>query len=75
MSRLSSNDVEANQPAKVLAEIKATRSSSVFLLSDCRPYVDDPMHVCLLRDSAVGQAEGDHTVIFPFSHGPHPDGT
>ena len=49
--------------------------SSVFLLSDFHPYVDDPVHVRLLRDIALGQAKGNYTVIFPFSHGNHPGGT
>ncbi len=67
LGRLSSHDMKASQPAEVLAEIKGTRASSIFLLSDFHPYVDDPVHIRLLRDIALRQAEGDHTVVL-ISH-------
>ena len=67
LGRLSTHDARANQPTDVLVEIKSTRASSIFLLSDFHPFLDDAMHTRLLRDIALRQAEGDHTVVL-ISH-------
>lgn len=67
LGRIASHDTRCDEPIEVLNEIKQTRASSVYLLSDFHPYFRDPVHVRLLRDIALRQAEGDHTVVL-ISH-------
>jgi SpoVK/Ycf46/Vps4 family AAA+-type ATPase len=63
LGKLATHDTHAADPSEVLTEIKATRSAGLYLLSDYHPYLSDPIHVRQLRDIALRQAEGDHTVI------------
>jgi len=67
LGRLSSHDAKAIQPTEVLAEIKSTRAGGIYVLSDFHPFLDDPVHTRLLRDIALRQAEGDHTIVL-LSH-------
>lgn len=67
LNRLPTHDLKASQPTEVLTEIKSTRASGIYVLSDFHPYLDDPIHTRLLRDIALRQAEGDHTVVL-LSH-------
>lgn len=67
LGRLSSHDAHCDDPTEVLKEIKQTRSSGIYVLSDYHPYLSDPVHIRLLRDIALRQAEGDHTVVL-ISH-------
>ncbi|MEM7407245.1 MAG: AAA family ATPase [Pseudomonadota bacterium] len=67
LGRLATHDAKANQPTDVLVDIKSTRAPGIFLLSDFHPFLDDAMHVRLLRDIALRQAEGDHTIVL-LSH-------
>jgi hypothetical protein len=67
LGRLAPQEATCSDPNEVLTSIKQTRASSVFLLSDFHPYFQDPVLVRLLRDIALRQAEGDHTIVL-ISH-------
>ena len=67
VGRLATHDVKANQPAEVLVEIKSTRAGAIYVLSDFHPFLQDAVNTRLLRDIALRQAEGDHTIIL-LSH-------
>jgi len=51
------------EPAELLGQIKGTRGPGTYLLSDFHPYLDDPVHVRLLKDIALAKPEVDHTLV------------
>ena len=55
------------QPADVLGNIKAGRQSGIYIMLDFHPYLDDPMHVRLLKDIALN-ADQNHQTIVLLSH-------
>ncbi len=55
------------QPPDVLGHIKASLHPGVFILTDFHPYLDDPLHVRLLKDIAIGYADAPRTVVL-LSH-------
>ena len=55
------------RPGEVLGNIKAGAQSGIYLLLDFHPYLDDPMHVRLLKDIALAY-ETTHQTIVLISH-------
>ncbi len=55
------------KPADALAHIKSVRVPGVYILADFHPFMDDPMHVRLLKDIALSADQLGHTVIM-ISH-------
>ncbi|MDH3315897.1 MAG: AAA family ATPase [Gammaproteobacteria bacterium] len=55
------------KPDELLGQIRSTRQPGIYLLSDFHPYVDDPMHVRLIKDIALAYDEVGHTLVF-ISH-------
>ena len=54
---------ELREPTDVLLEIKKAREPAIYLLSDFHPYLQDPVHVRLLRDIAQNRLLLGHTVV------------
>lgn len=54
---------EIREPTELLLEIKTAREPAIYLLSDFHPYLDDPVHVRLLRDIAQKRLLLGHTVV------------
>jgi len=53
-----------SQPTDVLKHIKASQQSAIYVLADFHPYLDDAMHVRLLKDIALSHHEtGSHIVL------------
>ncbi|RKZ36889.1 MAG: ATPase [Gammaproteobacteria bacterium] len=59
--------MHAREPTELLAQIRATKDPGIYLLADFHPYLDDPVHVRLLKDIALGFQELGHTVVL-ISH-------
>lgn len=57
----------AREPAQALAQIRSTRTQGIYLLLDFHPYLEDPAHVRLIREIALGYGEANHTLVF-ISH-------
>lgn len=56
-----------SQPQDVLGHIKASLHPGVYVLTDFHPYLEDPLHVRLLKDIAISYADAPRTVIL-LSH-------
>ncbi len=54
---------EIREPTDVLLEIKMAREPAIYLLSDFHPFLQDPVHVRLLRDIAQNRLLLGHTVV------------
>jgi hypothetical protein len=46
-----------SKPIELLTQIKMTRDASIYLLIDFHPFLDDPVHVRLLKDIALLKGE------------------
>ncbi|VAW79038.1 ATPase, AAA family [hydrothermal vent metagenome] len=57
----------AREPAKALGQIRATGTQGIYLMLDFHPYLEDPEHVRLIREIALGYGEASHTLVF-ISH-------
>ncbi len=57
----------AKQPAQALGQIKATGTTGIYLLLDFHPYLEDPAHVRMLKEIALGYGEAPHTLVL-ISH-------
>lgn len=51
-------------PTDLLKHIKASDKASIFVLPDFHPYLDDPVHVRLLKEIAHNHDNTPHTVVF-----------
>ena len=54
---------DIREPTDLLLEIKSAREPAIYLLSDFHPYLEDPVHVRLLRDIAQRRLLLGHTVV------------
>ncbi len=63
LDRGLTSPAEIREPMDVLLEIKMAQESAVYLLSDFHPYLEDPVHVRLLRDIAHNRLLLGHTVV------------
>ena len=54
---------ELREPTELLLDIKMSREPAIYLLSDFHPYLEDPVHVRLLRDIAEQRLLLGHTVV------------
>jgi ATP-dependent 26S proteasome regulatory subunit len=61
----ASSDIR--EPTDVLLQIKTAKEPAIYLLSDFHPYLEDPVHVRLLRDVAQNRLLLGHTVVL-LSH-------
>ncbi|MFT5425527.1 MAG: AAA+ superfamily predicted ATPase [Gammaproteobacteria bacterium] len=53
-----------SKPIELLTQIKMTRDASIYLLIDFHPFLDDPVHVRLLKDIALLKGESlQHIVL------------
>ncbi len=59
--------MHTRKPEELLGQIRSTRQAGIYLLSDFHPYVDDPLHVRLIKDIALAYEEVSHTLVF-ISH-------
>jgi len=57
----------AREPAQALAQIRSTGTQGIYLLLDFHPYLEDPAHVRLIREIALGYGKANHTLVF-ISH-------
>jgi SpoVK/Ycf46/Vps4 family AAA+-type ATPase len=57
----------AEDPRRVLEQIRKNRTPSIYVLLDYHPYLDNPLHVRLLKDIALNVDRVAHTVIL-MSH-------
>ncbi len=57
----------AREPEQALAQIRSTGTQGIYLLLDFHPYLEDPAHVRLIREIALGYGEATHTLVF-ISH-------
>jgi SpoVK/Ycf46/Vps4 family AAA+-type ATPase len=57
----------AREPAQALGQIKATTSPGIYLLLDFHPYLEDPAHVRMIKEIALGYGGAAHTLVF-ISH-------
>ena len=55
------------KPQDVLGHIKSSQHPGVFVLTDFHPYLDDPLHVRLLKDIALSYSDAPRTIVF-LSH-------
>ena len=51
------------KPVELLAQIKATAKGGIYVLLDFHPFLDDPVHVRLLKDIATNHGKVAHTVV------------
>lgn len=51
------------EPGAVLRHIRAIEGPGIYVLLDFHPYLDDPVHVRLLKDIAVASASGERTIV------------
>ncbi len=56
-----------SKPLELLTQIKSTRHDGIYLLVDFHPFLDDPVHVRLLKDIALMQADTAHRIVL-ISH-------
>lgn len=54
-------------PTNVLAQIKATRHASIFILCDFHPFLAEPKHVRFIKEIAQAQEQLGHTIVL-LSH-------
>ena len=52
-----------SKPTELLAQVKATELASTYVLLDFHPFLDDPVHVRLLKDIATNAHQVAHTVV------------
>lgn len=57
------DEAGGSEPKAVLEQIKATASPGIYLLLDFHPYLDDPVHVRLLKEIALGHERLGHSVV------------
>jgi len=57
----------AKDPHQALGQIKATNTAGIYLLLDFHPYLEDPGHVRMIKEIALGYSESQHTLVF-ISH-------
>ena len=55
--------IQNSKPVELLAEIKTTTLGGIYVLMDFHPFLDDPVHVRLLKDLALNYARVDHTLV------------
>jgi SpoVK/Ycf46/Vps4 family AAA+-type ATPase len=55
------------KPEELLGQIRSTRQAGIYLLSDFHPYIDEPLHVRLIKDIALAYEEAARTLVF-ISH-------
>jgi len=56
-----------SKPQDVLGHIKSSLHPGVFVLTDFHPYLNDPLHIRLLKDIAISYSESPRTIVF-LSH-------
>ncbi|QBQ55651.1 AAA family ATPase [Nitrosococcus wardiae] len=57
-----------SQPLDVLQHIKAVSLPGLFILADFHPYLEDPLHVRLLKDIALTCEVRKHTLVLLSHH-------
>jgi SpoVK/Ycf46/Vps4 family AAA+-type ATPase len=57
----------AREPHQALGQIKATSTPGLYLLLDFHPYLEDPGHVRMIKEIALGYGDAPHTLVF-ISH-------
>ena len=62
-----SPQAHTREPSEVLGHIRASRQPGVYLLSDFHPFLDNPLHVRLIKDIALAKEQVGHTLVF-ISH-------
>ena len=61
------SSIETVKPVELFVEIKESRKGSIFVLLDFHPFLEEPVHVRLLKDVALMHDRVDHTVVL-ISH-------
>ena len=56
-----------SEPTEVLGNIKASGNSGIYSLLDFHPYLDDPVHIRLLKDIALSYGMTQQTIVL-ISH-------
>jgi len=56
-----------SKPLELLTQIKGSRHDGIYLLVDFHPFLDDPVHVRLLKDIALMKADASHHIVL-ISH-------
>ncbi|NIP68906.1 MAG: ATPase, partial [Planctomycetales bacterium] len=55
------------EPTNILKHIRSVGGPGIYALLDFHPYMDDPVHVRLLKDIAIA-AQGARLTLFLISH-------
>ncbi len=56
-----------SKPVELLNQIKMSRHEGIYLLLDFHPFLDDPLHVRLMKDIALMKGDAFHHVVL-ISH-------
>lgn len=56
-----------SKPVELLNQIKMTSLPGIYILLDFHPYLDDPIHIRMLKDIAVKHTEVPHSIVM-ISH-------
>jgi SpoVK/Ycf46/Vps4 family AAA+-type ATPase len=54
----------AKEPQQALGQIKATATPGIYLLLDFHPYLEDPSHIRMVKEIALGYGAATHTLVF-----------
>ena len=60
-------DAELVEPVKILTHIKAAKQPGIYILIDFHPFLNDPVHIRLLKDIALQHESSQKTLVF-LSH-------
>lgn len=52
-----------SKPIELLTQIKMTKQAGIYLLLDFHPFIEDPVHVRLLKDIAQMHVDVPHTLV------------
>ena len=55
---------ELADPSEVLRHLKLTARPGLYLLLDFHPFIDNPIHVRLIKETAQGYGDGRRTLVF-----------
>lgn len=58
----------ARKPLELLTQIKSSQKPGIYVLLDFHPFLEDPVHIRLLKDIAVDYDRLRHTIVL-VSHG------
>lgn len=52
-----------SKPDELLSQVKSSTTGGIYVLVDFHPFLDDPVHVRLIKDIALNYSRVDHTLV------------